>query len=326
MVVQGDFEVKLVMATEDDELPVKTRFPEHTKDGQVYVEVEPGEEYLVAVRRVGAALKKTLLYTVEVDGKCLGWKYRVHPIDQRSSDGGGWTYSGQLERDEHGNRGDRALRFVTPRLVKSDAAPGNTTLVDGSAPSTMMGEVKVKVYDAVKFEKVLTPPTSARVPIKMEMTPKELSSSSSPKSLSSGRDYTTTQKDLSKTKFVRSGLGSTFLSHTKAPSVPAPNAGETPSGPSGSQRPNIVGSMVQKTYRRGHKIDTIVLKYATTPGLVQAGVFNTTPTPQVAPEVSDKKRAAAATLSVKTETRVKKEVMTEKSPKMPRKGVRAWFG
>ncbi|KAG7371999.1 hypothetical protein IV203_018142 [Nitzschia inconspicua] len=334
MVVQGDFEVKLVMPGEgNDEIPFKTTsFPEYTKDGQVYVEVEPDKEYLVAVRRVGKVCNKTLLYTIEVDGKCLGWKYRAHPLKGESD----WTYSGQLERDEHGNRGDRILRFVTPRLLKASAVPGSSTSVDGSDLGAMMGEVKVKIYDAINYEKVvLTPPPASRIPIRMEPTPNELSSTS-PKPPTSktitDRDYFTTRKDIAKTKIVLSGLGSTFFSHVKFPSetITSSSSGGTPKTPHGTIRASgatITVSNIQKTYRRGHKVDIIVLKYATTSGLIKAGVFDPTSIKSTLyTNASDKnchgvsvvpyhkKQFLLKQVKMEMRTPVKKEAKTEKSP------------
>ncbi|KAG7342907.1 hypothetical protein IV203_020852 [Nitzschia inconspicua] len=324
MVVQGDFEVKLVMpGQENDEIPFKTTsFPEYTKDGQVYVEVEPGKEYLVAVRRVGKVCNKTLLYTIEVDGKCLGWKYRAHPMKGCSD----WTYSGQLERDEHGNRGDRILRFVTPRLLKASAVPGSSTSVDGSDLGVMMGEVKVKIYDAIKYEKVLTPPPASRIPIRMETTPNE-SSSTSPKPPTTktitDRDYFTTRKDIAETKNVLSGLGSTFFSHVKFPSEPttSSSSGGTPKIPHGAIRASgatITVSNIQKTYRRGHKVDIIVLKYATIRCLIKAGVFDPTSIKSpLSTNASDKNCHSVSVVPYhkKARTPVKKEAKTEKSPK-----------
>ena len=47
MVRQGDFEISIVLA--DTKIP----FKEHTKDGKVYVEVEPDEDYFISMKPVG---------------------------------------------------------------------------------------------------------------------------------------------------------------------------------------------------------------------------------------------------------------------------------
>jgi hypothetical protein len=72
MVRQGDFEISLVHA--DTKLP----FKEHIKDGNVYVEVEPDEEYFICMQRVGNAHQGILLAVASVDESIVAIKLLFH--------------------------------------------------------------------------------------------------------------------------------------------------------------------------------------------------------------------------------------------------------
>lgn len=48
-------------------------FPEHQKDGAMYVEVDPDAEYFVNIRRVSMNFPAPITCYVQVDGQILGW-------------------------------------------------------------------------------------------------------------------------------------------------------------------------------------------------------------------------------------------------------------
>ena len=98
MVRQGDFEISIVLAD------TKTPFKEHTKDGKVYVEAEPDEEYFIYMERVGNAVNEPLLAVASVDEKCLGYRKTFLPSSigkpvyagLRTFEGGTTTRSSQV--------------------------------------------------------------------------------------------------------------------------------------------------------------------------------------------------------------------------------------
>ena len=73
MVVRSGFEVQLVSA--DTKIPHK----EHVKDGEIYVEAEPDQDYFIAVRRITMDGPPVVLVECAVDGVPL--KYYTWFLD-----------------------------------------------------------------------------------------------------------------------------------------------------------------------------------------------------------------------------------------------------
>ena len=86
-----------------------TKFPfkEHTKDGKIYVEVEPDEEYFICIQRVGNAVPGTLVAYFSVDGKSLGFNQTFTKIGEPRY-AGLWTYKDNTSTHT-------ALMFTKPR-------------------------------------------------------------------------------------------------------------------------------------------------------------------------------------------------------------------
>lgn len=142
MVVVRDFEVRLVEAQS------KNPFPEHIGgNGDVYVEVEPGVEYYVAIRRVrnatnaihGCALSNLCCEFV-VDGESLGYitKFRGNQLDAA------FTYNG-LAHLLNGVTSNQSLLLLKPKLGCNETAFQGQTVGRGQ----ILGIVEICVFQAI---------------------------------------------------------------------------------------------------------------------------------------------------------------------------------
>lgn len=129
MVVQGDIEISLVHAD------TKEPFKEHTKDGKVYVEVEPNAEYFICIHRVGNAEPGTLLTCASVDGKTLGYQMSFASACE--------PYHAGLWTCKDGTSTQTALMFTKPRSVQTAAGGGD------QKPQLLMGKVEVEIYTGI---------------------------------------------------------------------------------------------------------------------------------------------------------------------------------
>jgi hypothetical protein len=129
MVRQGDIEISLVHAD------TKEPFKEHTKEGKVYVEVEPNAEYFICIHRVGSAIPETLLTGASVDGKSLGYQVPFAPRVCEPYHAGLWTRKDSTSTQT-------ALMFTKPRSVQA-AAGGD------QKPQLLMGKVEVEIYTGI---------------------------------------------------------------------------------------------------------------------------------------------------------------------------------
>ena len=99
MVQIGEFSVRLVDAE------TKISFKEHTApDGKTYAEVEPNQEYFIAVKQRSG---EKVVFEFEVDGNDLGYI---------SWSGGN---KGLFTRDDSGKQSHRALQVKKPGLSNS---------------------------------------------------------------------------------------------------------------------------------------------------------------------------------------------------------------
>lgn len=103
MVQRGDFKVGLVYAD------TKMAFKEHTKDGKIYVEVEPDVEYFISIQQTGTRRGGTTIVTLGVDGTELGIKHYSSKCKDQPS------YKGIPSR-ENGFTTKKALKFTKPRV------------------------------------------------------------------------------------------------------------------------------------------------------------------------------------------------------------------
>jgi hypothetical protein len=127
MVQHGNFKIELVYA--DTKLP----FIEHTKDGKIYVEVEPDVEYFISIQQTGKSLSGSTMATFVVDGKELGYNYKSSKRRSRPSFKGIWSR-------EQGLQSMKALKFTRPR-ISQDGTNVNRNL--------LMGKVEIKLYEGI---------------------------------------------------------------------------------------------------------------------------------------------------------------------------------
>jgi hypothetical protein len=127
MVQRGNFKIELVYA--DTKLP----FIEHTKDGKIYVEVEPDVEYFISIQQTGKSSGGATMATFFVDGKELGYNYSGLKRRSRPS------YKGILSR-EQGSQSMKALKFTRPR-ISQDGTNVNRNL--------LMGKVEIMLYEGI---------------------------------------------------------------------------------------------------------------------------------------------------------------------------------
>jgi hypothetical protein len=127
------FEIQLVEAVS------KRPFPEHYKDGQTYIEVEPDAEYFVGIRKI-AASRTPLIVTIKVDGKSLGLRYRYHR--QKSSAA---KYKGIANVKIDGTIDFCALKFVKPSL--SRVAHQSEAWRRNIQHPRSLGNVEINIYE-----------------------------------------------------------------------------------------------------------------------------------------------------------------------------------
>jgi hypothetical protein len=127
MVQQGDIKIELVYA--DTKMP----FKEHSKDGKIYVEVEPDVEYFISVQQTGASRGGVTVMTFGVDEQDLGYQT---PYVQRSAQP---SYQGLWTR-QNGVSTMKALKFTKPR-VSADGTNVKRGL--------LMGKVEIQMYEGI---------------------------------------------------------------------------------------------------------------------------------------------------------------------------------
>jgi hypothetical protein len=129
MVQRGDFKIELVYAEDK-----KMKFKEHTKDGKIYVEVEPDVEYFISIQQTGIRRGGvTTVATFHVDGKALGYYHKSSKCKDQPS------YKGICSR-ENGVSTTKALKFTKPR-ISQDGTNVNRGL--------LMGKVEIKMYEGI---------------------------------------------------------------------------------------------------------------------------------------------------------------------------------
>jgi hypothetical protein len=69
MVQLGDYKIELVSAES------KGPFIEHTKDGKIYVEVEPDVDYFISMQQTGTGRGGVTVSEIFVDDQGLGYSY-----------------------------------------------------------------------------------------------------------------------------------------------------------------------------------------------------------------------------------------------------------
>jgi hypothetical protein len=127
MVQSEDFKIELVYA--DTKMP----FKEHTKDGKIFVEVEPDAEYFIKMQPTGTSRGGTAVKTISVDGTDLGYKHRSKKCKDQPS------YKGIRSR-ENGVSTAKALKFTKPLLSQD-----GTNVTRG----LIMGKVEVRMYEGI---------------------------------------------------------------------------------------------------------------------------------------------------------------------------------
>jgi hypothetical protein len=139
------FEIQLAEAVS------KRPFPEHSKDGQTYIEVEPDAEYFVSIRKV-AFTPTPLIVTIKVDGKRLGLRYRYHRCKSSAP-----KYKGLANVKEDGTIYFCALKFVKPSLSR---VGNEVEACRGNSNARSMGSVEINIYEGK--ERVIQQQTSIR--------------------------------------------------------------------------------------------------------------------------------------------------------------------
>jgi hypothetical protein len=127
MVQCQDFKIELVYA--DTKMP----FKEHTKDGKIYVEVEPDVDYFISIQQTGTIRGAATIATFSVDDKDLGYHHKSSKCKDRPSYQGIWSR-------ENGVAANRSLKFTKPR-ISEDGTNVNRGL--------LMGKVEIKMYEGI---------------------------------------------------------------------------------------------------------------------------------------------------------------------------------
>jgi hypothetical protein len=127
MVQSQDFKFELVYA--DTKMP----FKEHTKDGKIFVEVEPDVEYFISIQQTGTSRGGATISTFSVDGTDL----HFHHINSNGKDQP--SYEGIWSR-ENGVTTTKALKFTKP-LTSQDGTNVHRGL--------LMGKVEIKMYEGI---------------------------------------------------------------------------------------------------------------------------------------------------------------------------------
>jgi hypothetical protein len=127
MVQCGDFKIELVYA--DTKIPFKEHV--HTKDGKIYVEVEPDVEYFISTQRIRMNRGATTIASFSVDEKELSTYHCYIECKDKPS------YKG-ISRRQGLVSTKTALKFTKP-LISQDGTGVNRDL--------LMGKVEIKMYD-----------------------------------------------------------------------------------------------------------------------------------------------------------------------------------
>jgi hypothetical protein len=182
MVQCGDFKIGLVYA--DTKLP----FLEHSKDGKIYVEVEPDVEYFISTQRTGTSRGRggsTAILSFHVDGADLNY----HQYSSKCRDEP--HYKGISYR-QNGVSTTRALKFTKPR-ISQDGTNANRNL--------LMGKVEIKMFDGIpkgykdKHKDITSTFTAAAVDLEQSGLAKK-------KSLRSGEGEITVTKKTSRNRHM----------------------------------------------------------------------------------------------------------------------------
>lgn len=133
---QGNFEIQLV------EAETKTPFKEHTKDGTTYVEVEPGAEFFMKVRKLGVSNVGKVACTFAIDGQKLDYhvSYVGCDVDTEASYQGIWSR-------KNGESVTTALRFSP--LQKARLGGSTSSKRKSSLSPLFMGKVEMKILELV---------------------------------------------------------------------------------------------------------------------------------------------------------------------------------
>jgi hypothetical protein len=129
MVQRGDYKIELVYA--DSKLP----FIEHTKDGKIYVEVEPDIDYFISMQQqqTGAGREGYTLSRLTVDEQDLGYACPTSKNMKEPMYCGLWT-------QEKGVSTMKALKFTKPKISEDGA---------NVKRGLLMGKVEIKMYEGV---------------------------------------------------------------------------------------------------------------------------------------------------------------------------------
>jgi hypothetical protein len=127
MVQTEDFKIELVYA--DTKMP----FKEHTKDGKIFVEVEPDVEYFISIQQTGTSRGGATVATFSVDGRDLGYQQTSSRCTDEPNYRGIWNR-------ENGVATTKALKFTKP-LISQDG----TNVTRG----LLMGKVEIMMYEGI---------------------------------------------------------------------------------------------------------------------------------------------------------------------------------
>jgi hypothetical protein len=112
----------------------KLKFKEHSKDGKIYVEVEPDVDYFISIQRTGTGRGGDVtLSKLTVDEQDLGYQI---PISQRMDEP---KYCG-LYAQEKGVSTMKALKFTKPKISED-----GTNVKRG----LLMGKVVIEIYEGM---------------------------------------------------------------------------------------------------------------------------------------------------------------------------------
>jgi hypothetical protein len=127
MVQREDFKIELVYA--DTKLPFIEHV--HTKDGKIYVEVEPDIEYFISIQQTGTGRGAHTLSKITVDDQDVGYQCTMSKRMDKPMYCGLWT-------KEKGLSTMKAFKFTKPKLSED-----GTNVKRG----LLMGKVEIKMYE-----------------------------------------------------------------------------------------------------------------------------------------------------------------------------------
>jgi hypothetical protein len=127
MVQRGDFKIEIVYAE------TKVPFKEHTKDGKIYVEVEPDVDYFISIQKTATGQGDCTLSQIFVDDEFLGYQCPALIRTDKPKYNGLWT-------QEKGLSSMKALKFTKPKISED-----GTNVKRG----LLMGKVEIKMYQGI---------------------------------------------------------------------------------------------------------------------------------------------------------------------------------